>query len=103
MADKKINKILWHDDELTQEGKSKAPKLASPDGNGTDGINRGEIYIGDADEDPSLFIRTNKDNVVRIGGNGDSYTREQINDMLKLKVDNAFFSRLFGLILKAMR
>lgn len=28
------------------------------------GLNQGEFYICNADEDPAIFIRTNKDNVV---------------------------------------
>ena len=67
MVKKRINKILWYGDEL-EEGKAKKPGVAAAGGNGLDGLNRGELYICDADEDPGVFIRTRSGEVVRIGG-----------------------------------
>ena len=67
MVKKRINKILWYGDEL-EEGKAKKPGVAAAGGNGLDGLNRGEVYICDADEDPGVFIRTRSGEVVRIGG-----------------------------------
>lgn len=67
MVKKRINKILWYGEEL-EEGKAKKPGVAVAGGNGLDGLNRGELYICDADEDPGVFIRTRSGEVVRIGG-----------------------------------
>lgn len=103
MAEKKINKILWHGNGLDADGNAKAPAVATG-ADGLDGLNDGEVYICDADEDPAMFIKTDAGRVVRLGGGGsggDTYTREQINQLLAGKVDTAFFSRLFGLMTDA--
>lgn len=99
MADKRINKILWHGNELDDEGRAKAPSVAEGS-DGLDGLNDGEVYICNADEDPAMFIRTDAGRVVRVGGGsaGDTYTKDEINQKLSAKVDTAFFSRLFGLM-----
>ena len=95
---KRINKILWHSNEL-EDGKAKLPPVASPGTDGTDGLNPGEIHINNSDTDPALFILTDAGRVVRIGGNRqDSYTKEEINALLGQKVDAKFFARLFGLV-----
>ena len=99
MGQKTNNRILWHGNGLNAEGKAVAPVKAVAGGDGTDGLNEGELYICNSDSDPALFILTDADNVVRIDGNGsDTYTREQINEKLNAKVDVAFFSRMFGLM-----
>ena len=99
MGQKTNNRILWHGNGLNAEGKAVAPVKAAAGGDGTDGLNEGELYICNSDSDPALFILTDAGNVVRIDGNGsDTYTREQINEKLNAKVDVAFFSRLFGLM-----
>ena len=99
MGQKTNNRILWHGNGLNAEGKAVAPVKAVAGGDGTDGLNEGELYICNSDSDPALFILTDAGNVVRIDGNGsDTYTREQINEKLNAKVDVAFFSRMFGLI-----
>lgn len=99
MGQKTNNRILWHGNGLNAEGKAVAPVKAVAGGDGTDGLNEGELYICNSDSDPALFILTDAGNVVRIDGNGsDTYTREQINEKLNAKVDVAFFSSMFGLI-----
>lgn len=99
MGQKTNNRILWHGNVLNAEGKAVAPVKAVAGGDGTDGLNEGELYICNSDSDPALFILTDAGNVVRIDGNGsDTYTRAQINEKLNAKVDVAFFSRLFGLM-----
>lgn len=99
MGQKTNNRILWHGNGLNAEGKAVAPVKAVAGGDGTDGLNEGELYICNSDSDPALFILTDAGNVVRIDGNGsDTYTRAQINEKLNAKVDVAFFSRLFGLM-----
>lgn len=99
MGQKTNNRILWHGNGLNAEGKAVAPVKAAAGGDGTDGLNEGELYICNSDSDPALFILTDAGNVVRIDGNGsDTYTRAQINEKLNAKVDVAFFSRLFGLM-----
>ena len=101
MADKRINKILWHGNELDADGNAKAPAVATG-ADGLDGLNDGEVYICDADKDPAMFIKTDAGRVARLGGSGgDTYTKEQINQLLAGKVDTAFFSRLFGLMTDA--
>lgn len=62
---KRINKILWYGSEL-EEGKAKAPS-ASVEENGLDGLNEGELYIANNEEDPALFTRTSNDKIVRLG------------------------------------
>lgn len=66
---KRINKILWHGDELLEE-KAKAPGIATS-ADGLDGLNEGEIYISNNEKDPALFIRTSSGKVVRVGVNYD--------------------------------
>lgn len=51
---KRINKILWHGTEI--------PKVASKDG-ATDGLNRGEVYIYDEDNNPTIYVQTDRGNV----------------------------------------
>lgn len=57
---------MWHGNEL-ENGAAKKPKVAEA-ADGLDGLNRGELYICDADEDPAIMIRTASGEVVRIGG-----------------------------------
>ena len=111
--DKKINKILWHGNELDDEGKALAPGLAKDGGDGLDGLNEGEIYINNADDDPSIFIRTDAGKVRKIGvvslegyakedwvteQLGGYATKQSLEDGLKGKVDNAFLSRLLSVL-----
>lgn len=64
---KRINKILWYGDDLS-DGKSKAPSISTCV-DGLDGLNEGELYIANNEKDPAIFIRTSSGKVVRIGVN----------------------------------
>lgn len=150
MAGKKINKILWHGNEVNADGSAKVP-IASVQEDGLDGLNRGEVYIHDKDDDPSIYVLTDKGIVKRIGGDlrgyateawvsdklkdyvtslslddtlsgyvttdglsstlknyvtteglsqslGNYYTKNDVNNLLKSKVDVSFFARMFGLM-----
>lgn len=93
MIKKRVNKITWHGSDL-ENNRAKAPNISTPGGNGLDGLNDGEIYVCNADEDPAIFIKTNKDKVARVGGNGsDSYSRDQIDDFLGKKLDKVVWDR----------
>lgn len=93
MIKKRVNKINWHGSDL-ENNRAKAPNISTPGGNGLDGLNDGEIYVCNADEDPAIFIKTNKDKVARVGGNGsDSYSRDQIDDFLGKKLDKVIWDR----------
>ena len=60
---KNISKIQWFGSEI-ENGKAKAPVISPDSMSHLEGLNQGEFYICNADEDPAIFIRTNKDNVV---------------------------------------
>ena len=60
---KNISKIQWFGSEI-ENGKAKAPVISPDSMSHLEGINQGEFYICNADEDPAIFIRTNRDNVV---------------------------------------
>lgn len=93
MIKKRVNKINWHGSDL-ENNRAKAPNISTPGGNGLDGLNDGEIYVCNADEDPAIFIKTNKDKVARVSGNGsDSYSRDQIDDFLGKKLDKVVWDR----------
>lgn len=93
MIKKRVNKINWHGSDL-ENNRAKAPNISTPGGNGLDGLNDGEIYVCNADEDPAIFIKTNKDKVARVGGNGsDSYSRDQIDDFIGKKLDKVVWDR----------
>lgn len=93
MIKKRVNKINWHGSDL-ENNRAKAPNISTPGGNGLDGLNDGEIYVCNADEDPAIFIKTNKDKVARVGGNGsDSYSKDQIDDFLGKKLDKVVWDR----------
>ena len=64
---KRINKILWHGHELNADGTPKPPVAAAEGGNGLDGLNEGEVYIHDGDDQPCLFVRTDAGRIVPIG------------------------------------
>ena len=68
MATKRQSKIQWYGDTLGTDGKAQPPVIAPDVERHLEGLNRGEIYICDNEEDPVLFIRTNKDTVVGIRG-----------------------------------
>lgn len=60
---KNISKIQWFGSEI-ENGKAKAPVISPDSMSHLKGLNQGEFYICNADEDPAIFIRTNRDNVV---------------------------------------
>lgn len=60
---KDISKIQWFGSEI-ENGKAKAPVISPDSMSHLEGLNQGEFYICNADEDPAIFIRTNRDNVV---------------------------------------
>lgn len=60
---KNISKIQWFGSEI-ENGKAKAPVISPDSMSHLEGLNEGEFYICNADEDPAIFIRTNRDNVV---------------------------------------
>lgn len=90
MIKKRINKILWHGNDLNPDGSAKAPSV-STSADGTDGLNNGEVYICNSDDDPALFIRTDKDKIVRIGGQGN----DDIKDALDKKLDKSVWDSIF--------
>lgn len=95
MTKKRINKILWYGSDL-KDGEAKAPSVASIGNNGLDGINDGELYICNADEDPAIFTKTNKGRAVRVGGGtGNGYTKEEIDTFLGKKLDKSVWDSVF--------
>lgn len=65
---KKLSKILWYGAEKDALGKPVIPPLSPSVEKHLEGLNEGEIYIHNDDEYPALYIRTNKDKIVAIGG-----------------------------------
>ena len=91
MTRKKVNKILWHGNDLNEDGSAKAPSVASYAG-ALDGLNPGELYICDADGAPTLFMVTDSGRVVPIGGvNSDElkklFLRKDTNDRTPFKLE----------------
>lgn len=75
---KRINKILWHGNEI--------PLPSAYEGS-LSGLNRGELYIYENDEDPAIFIKTNKNKVKRIGGSGGNADINEILDLIDQKLN----------------
>lgn len=61
-------KILWYGSETDDEGNPIIPEISPSFEKRLDGLNEGEIYIHNDDNNPSIYIRTNKDRVVAISG-----------------------------------
>ena len=61
-------KILWYGSETDNEGNPIIPKISPSFEKRLEGLNEGEIYIHNDDNNPSIYIRTNKDRVVAISG-----------------------------------
>lgn len=68
---KKLTKILWFGDDLTPDGKAKAPDVAPDAERHLEGINLGEIYICANSSDPAIFIKCTDGAVMRISGAGE--------------------------------
>lgn len=91
MTRKRVNKILWHGNDLNEDGSAKAPSVASYAG-ALDGLNLGELYICDADGAPTLFMVTDGGRVVPIGGvNSEElkklFIRKDTNDRTPFKLE----------------
>lgn len=90
------NRILWHGNELDGDGNAVAPPLSSEGGDGLDGLNEGEVFINNADEDPAIFIRTDAGRVVRTDDmGGGRYIRKD-------QVDQTNFLLKFGEFIDSM-
>lgn len=61
-------KILWYGSKTDDEGNPIIPKISPSFEKRLEGLNEGEIYIHNDDNNPSIYIRTNKDRVVAISG-----------------------------------
>lgn len=64
---KRVNKILWHGNEINVDGTPKPPSQATA-ADGLDGLNAGEVYIHEEDKAPAIYILTDAGRVVAIGG-----------------------------------
>lgn len=64
---KRVNKILWHGNEVNADGTPKPPSPATA-ADGLDGLNAGEVYIHEEDKAPAIYILTDAGRVVAIGG-----------------------------------
>lgn len=60
---KRISKRVWYGDEVDEAGNAIPPELSSYDG-ALDGLNEGELFINNASEDPTIFIRDNKGKII---------------------------------------
>lgn len=68
MARNRPIKILWYGSETDDEGNPIIPKISPSFEKRLEGLNEGEIYIHNDDNNPSIYIRTNKDRAVAISG-----------------------------------
>lgn len=68
MSKKKLNKTVWYGSDVDLQGNAILPPLAEGRED-LNGIHEGEIYLHNHDEDPGIWVRTNKGNVKRIGFN----------------------------------
>ena len=64
---KRVNKILWHGNDVKADGTPKPPSPATA-ADGLDGLNAGEVYIHEEDKAPAIYILTDAGRVVAIGG-----------------------------------
>ena len=68
MMKKRISKILWYGSDVNPDGSPIIPDVSPNIERNLEGLNEGEIYIHNEDSNPFIFIRTNKNRVVAIGG-----------------------------------
>lgn len=68
MMKKRISKILWYGSDVNPDGSPVVPDVSPSLEKNLEGLNEGEIYIHNEDSNPFIFIRTNKNRVVAIGG-----------------------------------
>lgn len=65
---KRVSKILWYGSDVNPDGSPIVPDVSPNIERNLEGLNEGEIYIHNEDSNPFIFIRTNKNRVVAIGG-----------------------------------
>ena len=65
---KRVSKILWYGSDVNPDGSPIIPDVSPNIERNLEGLNEGEIYIHKEDSNPFIFIRTNKNRVVAIGG-----------------------------------
>ena len=65
---KRVSKILWYGSDVNPDGSPIIPDVSPNIERNLEGLNEGEIYIHNEDSNPFIFIRTNKNRVVAIGG-----------------------------------
>lgn len=68
MSKKKLNKTVWYGSDIDSQGNAILPPLAEGRED-LNGIHEGEFYLHNQDDDPGIWVRTNKGNVKRIGFN----------------------------------
>lgn len=68
MSKKKLNKTVWYGSDVDLQGNAILPPLAEGRED-LNGIHEGEIYLHNQDDDPGIWVRTNKGNIKRIGFN----------------------------------
>lgn len=66
--EKRVSKILWYGSDVNPDGSPIIPDVSPNIERNLEGLNEGEIYIHNEDSNPFIFIRTNKNRVVAIGG-----------------------------------
>ena len=75
---KKVTKELWYGSEIDKDGNPVYPPLAPSEERHLEGLNQGEVYIHNRDEDPKIVIVTDKGNVKEIGGDGEALEKKYI-------------------------
>lgn len=68
MSKKKLNKTVWYGSDIDSQGNAILPPLAEGRED-LNGIHEGEIFLHNQDDDPGIWVRTNKGNIKRIGFN----------------------------------
>ena len=84
MSKKKLNKTVWYGSDVDLQGNAILPPLAESRED-LNGIHEGEIYLHNQDDDPGIWVRTNKGNVKRIGFNKKDF---DLSEYLKKQVWN---------------
>lgn len=68
MIKKRLSKIMWYGSDKDSNGNPIVPPISPSLEKHLEGLNEGEIYIHNDDENPAIFIRTTADRIVAIGG-----------------------------------
>ena len=84
---KKVTKELWYGSEIDKDGNPVYPPLAPSEERHLEGLNQGEVYIHNNDEDPRIVIVTDKGNIKEIGGGEKGLDEKYLS---KKKDDTAF-------------